>query len=66
MGKIFGRYAAPAKEDIEHLANKIEAVEALPDDDHVARFLLKGRLENTELVDEVIGEIVMGRSLLER
>lgn len=24
VGKIFGRYAAPAKEDIEHLANKID------------------------------------------
>jgi hypothetical protein len=51
---------------VSHLADKLEWVKSLPDHDHVTRFLIKGRVANPERLDEVIGEIVMGRSLLER
>ena len=50
----------------EHLSEKLDWVEALPDDDHVARFLLGGLDQHPERLDEVIGEIAMGRSILER
>lgn len=51
---------------VDHLADKLEWVDGLPDHDHVARFLLRDRVANPDRLDEVIGEIVMGRSLLER
>ncbi len=51
---------------VDHLSDKLEWVESLPDHDHVTRFLVKDRIANPERLDEVIGEIVMGRSLLER
>ncbi len=51
---------------VDHLADKLEWVESLPDHDHVARFLIKGRQVHPERLDDVVGEIVMGRSLLER
>ncbi|MDE0884720.1 MAG: hypothetical protein OSB70_04220, partial [Myxococcota bacterium] len=50
----------------EHLADKLEWVEALPDDDHVARFLVGGLEANADRLNEVVGEIAMGRSILER
>lgn len=51
---------------VDHLAEKLEWVESLPDHDHVARFVLKGGPAYPDRLDDVIGEIVMGRSLLER
>ena len=51
---------------VDHLADKLGWVQALPDHDHVARFLLKDRAAKPERLEDVIGEIVMGRSLLER
>jgi hypothetical protein len=50
----------------EHLANKLEWVEARPDSDHVARFYVRDLERNPERLEELIGEIAMGRSLLER
>ena len=50
----------------EHLSEKLDWVEALPDDDHVARFLIGGLDQHADRLDEVIGEIAMGRSILER
>ena len=50
----------------EHLADKLEWVGALPDDDHVARFLVEGLELHPERLDEITGEIAMGRSILER
>jgi hypothetical protein len=50
----------------EHLAAKLEWVEALPDTDHVARFRIRRLALHPERLDEVIGEIAMGRSILER
>jgi len=50
----------------EHLAEKLDWVEALPDDDHVARFRVSGLDQHPDRLDEVTGEIAMGRSILER
>ena len=49
----------------EHLATKFRWVEALPDTDHVARFRVRGLNESPERMDEVVGTIAMGRSILE-
>jgi len=46
-----------------HLAAKHEWIEALPDDDHVARLRVRGL--DAEHLDEVIAEIAMGRSIVE-
>jgi len=51
---------------IEHLGNKLAWVTDLPNDDHVARFQVSGLDANPTRLDEVIGEITMGRSILER
>jgi len=51
---------------VDHLANKLDWVTALPNDDHVARFRIVGLAAHPERLDEVIGEIAMGRSILER
>jgi len=50
---------------IDHLADKFAWVSALPDADHVSRFRIAGAAAHPERVDEVVGEIAMGRSLLE-
>ena len=51
---------------VDHLGDKLEWVESLPNHDHIARMTLHGRQENPERLDEVISEIVMGRTLLDR
>ena len=53
---------------VKHLGEKLGWVTSLAehDHDHVARFLLEDRVAQPDRLDEVIGEIVMGRSLLER
>jgi hypothetical protein len=51
---------------VEHLSEKLHWVRALPDDDHVARFLVEGLDSHAERIDEIVGEIAMGRSILER
>ena len=50
----------------EHLAEKLEWVEARPDADHVSRFRIRDLARHPERLEEVVGEIAMGRSLLER
>jgi hypothetical protein len=50
---------------VEHLSSKLDWVEALPDDDHVARLRIRDLASHPERLDEVIGEIAMGRSILE-
>ena len=50
----------------EHLTNKLEWVEACPDADHVSRFRVRDVDRSQERFEEVVGEIAMGRSLLER
>lgn len=50
----------------EHLAEKLEWVEARPDADHVARFRVRDLARHPERMEEILAEIAMGRSLLER
>ena len=61
-----GRRALDFAALAEHMAQKLDWVESLPDDDHVARFRVCGLDNHPERLDEVIGEIAMGRSILER
>jgi len=51
---------------VEHLADKLDWVESYSDEDHVARFRVRSLAEHPERLDEVVGEIAMGRSILER
>ncbi|MBM4384162.1 MAG: hypothetical protein FJ091_12445 [Deltaproteobacteria bacterium] len=48
-----------------HLAEKFSWVEALPDDDHVARFHVKNLASDPARLEALIAEIGMGRSILE-
>jgi hypothetical protein len=50
----------------EHLAEKLEWVDSQPDSDHVSRFRIHGLDRHPERLDEVVSEIAMGRSMLER
>jgi hypothetical protein len=50
----------------QHLGDKLAWTSALGSQDHVARFLIEGLDENPERLQEVISEIAMGRSVLER
>ncbi len=49
-----------------HLVDKLEWVDMRPDADHVARFRIRDLERHPERLEELIGEIAMGRSLLER
>jgi hypothetical protein len=60
-----GRRAIDLGAMVDHLANKFAYVEALPDADHVARLRVRDLARQPERFDEVLGEIAMGRSLLE-
>ncbi len=48
-----------------HLASKHRWIEALPDDDHVARMRVHGLHREPGRLDELISEIAMGRSIVE-
>ena len=50
----------------QHLAEKLAWVTTLDSQDHVARFVIDGLEEHPERLEEVITEIAMGRSTLER
>ena len=50
---------------VEHLAGKFAWVDALPDDDHVARVRVRDVDARPERLDEVVAEIGMSRELLE-
>ena len=50
----------------EHLVEKLEWVEGRADADHVSRFMIRDLERHPERLEEVVGEIAMGRSLLER
>jgi hypothetical protein len=50
---------------VSHLATKHDWIEALRDEDHVVRMRVHGLASRPERLDEVVGEIGMGRSLLE-
>jgi hypothetical protein len=48
-----------------HLSAKLEWVEALADDDHVARMRVRNLWQTDGRMDEVVAEIAMGRSIVE-
>ncbi len=50
---------------VEHLAAKFSYVEVLSDADHVARVRVHGLGQHPQRFDELLGEIAMGRSILE-
>ena len=50
----------------DHVAQKLDWAEQLTDADHVARLRIRELATHPERLDEVIGEIAMGRSILER
>jgi hypothetical protein len=60
-----GRRAFDLGAMVEHLAEKFRWVKPLADADHVARFRVEGAAAHPERIDEVVGEIAMGRSILE-
>jgi hypothetical protein len=60
-----GRRAVDVAGMAAHLAQKFSWVEALPDDDHVARFRVKGLAGDPARLEALIAEIGMGRSILE-
>jgi hypothetical protein len=64
--EISGKRALDYLAMAEHLVNKLEWVEARPDADHVARFRARDLVTRPERLEEVVGEIAMGRTLLER
>jgi hypothetical protein len=64
--EIGGKRALDYLAVAEHLANKLEWVEARSDGDHVSRFYVRELERYPERQEEIIGEIAMGRSLLER
>ena len=51
---------------VDHLAAKLPWVEALPSGDHVARFRIEDLARQPHRLEEVIGMISTGRSILER
>ena len=64
--ELSGRRAFDLMAVVEHMAEKLEWVEARVASDHVARFRVRDLEKHAERLDEVIGEIAMGRSILER
>ncbi|MDH3212599.1 MAG: hypothetical protein OEM05_08950 [Myxococcales bacterium] len=50
---------------VEHLVAKHTWIESLPNADHVARVRVRDLPSRAERLDDVIGEIAMGRSILE-
>jgi hypothetical protein len=48
------------------VAHKLDWVEELPDTDHVARMRVRDRASHPERLDDIVAEIAMGRSILER
>ena len=49
----------------DHLATKLEFVEALASNDHVARVRVRELATHGERLDDVVAEIAMGRSIFE-
>ena len=50
---------------VQHLAEKFEWADALPDDDHVARLRVRGLEARPERLEELVAEIGMSRALLD-
>jgi hypothetical protein len=50
---------------VSHLASKHDWIDAMRDEDHVARLRARGIVEHPERLDEVVAAVAMGRSILE-
>jgi hypothetical protein len=50
---------------VAHLVSKHDWIEALPATDYVARIRIPDFAANPDRLDDVIGEVAMGRSILE-
>ncbi len=64
--EVTGRRALDYQAVAHHLVDKLEWVEARPEGDHVARFRIRDLARHPERLEEVVAEIAMGRSQLER
>ncbi len=64
--ELSGRRSLDLGALVEHVANKLEWVEKLTDTDHVARMRVRQLPTHPERLDEIVAEIAMGRSILER
>lgn len=64
--EITGRRALDYQAVAHHLVSKLEWVESRPEGDHVARFRIRDLGRHPERLEEVVAEIAMGRSQLER
>ena len=64
--EITGRRALDYQAVAHHLVSKLEWVEGRPEGDHVARFRIRDLARHPERLEEVVAEIAMGRSQLER
>ena len=64
--ELAGRRSLDLGALVEHVANKLEWVEQLSDVDHVARMRVRQLPSHPERLDEIVAEIAMGRSILER
>lgn len=64
--EVTGRRALDYQAVARHLVDKLEWVEARPEGDHVARFRIRDLGRHPERLEEVVAEIAMGRSQLER
>ncbi len=62
---VTGKRAVDVGGMVEHLAEKFGWIDALPDEDHVARLRARGADVNPDRVEELIAEIGMGRTILE-
>jgi hypothetical protein len=63
--ELRGRRGLDLGSMVEHLAAKHTWIEALRDEDQVARARVRDLGARPERLEELIGEIVMGRSILE-
>jgi len=64
--ELAGRRSLDLGALVEHVTDKLEGVERLPDDDHVARMRVRDRANRPDRLDDIVAEIAMGRSILER
>ena len=51
---------------VGQLGDKVDWVEPLADNDHLARFRIRDLAQHPDRLEEVIGMIAMARSFLER
>ncbi len=64
--ELAGRRSLDLSALAEHISNKLEWVDRLHDSDHVARIRVRDLSRVPERLDEIVAEIAMGRSILER